>query len=97
MLRIFYLLLFLLLIVIGIAFAVLNAEAVEFNYYFSSRQIPLSLVLVLAMFTGAILGVLASTGVIVGLKREAAKLRKSIELAEKEITNLRAIPIKGKH
>jgi len=76
---------------------VLNAEAVEFNYYFSSRQIPLSLVLVLAMFTGAILGVLASTGVIVGLKREAAKLRKSIELAEKEITNLRAIPIKGKH
>ncbi|VAX12296.1 hypothetical protein MNBD_GAMMA24-474 [hydrothermal vent metagenome] len=97
MLRIFYLLLFLLLIVIGIAFAVLNAEAVEFNYYFASRQIPLSLILVLAMFSGAVLGVLASTGVIVSLKREVAKLRKSSKLAEKEITNLRAIPIKDKH
>jgi len=97
MLRIFYLLLFLILIVIGIAFAVLNAEAVEFNYYFSSRQIPLSLVLVLAMFIGAVLGVLASTGVIISLKREAAQLRKSAALAEKEIKNLRAIPIKDKH
>ncbi len=97
MLRIFYLLVFLLLIVIGIAFAVLNAEAVEFNYYFSSRQIPLSLILVLAMFTGALLGVLASTGVIISLKREAAQLRKSAELAEKEIINLRAIPIRDKH
>ncbi len=97
MLRIFYLLLFLLLIVIGIAFSVLNAEAVEFNYYFSSRQIPLSLILVLAMFAGAVLGVLASTSLIIKLKREAAQLRKSSALAEKEIINLRAIPIKDKH
>lgn len=97
MLRIFYLLLFLLLIVIGIAFAVLNAEAVEFSYYFSSRQIPLSLILVLAMFAGAVLGVLASTSLIIKLKREMAQLKKSASLAEKEIINLRAIPIKDKH
>ncbi len=97
MLRIFYLLVFLLLVVIGIAFAVLNAEAVEFNYYFSSREIPLSLILILAMFSGAVLGVLASTGVIIRLKRETSKLRKAAELAEKEIINLRAIPIKDKH
>ncbi len=97
MLRIFYLLLFLLLIVIGIAFSVLNAEVVKFNYYFSSSQIPLSLVLVLAIFTGAILGVLASTGMIISLKREATKLRKSSAIAEKEIKNLRAIPIKDRH
>ncbi len=97
MLRIFYLLLFLLLVVIGIAFAVLNAEAVEFNYYFSSRQVPLSLILVLAMFSGAVLGVLASLGLIIRLKREALQLRRNAELAEKEIANLRAIPIKDKH
>ncbi len=97
MLRIFYLLLFLLLVVIGIAFAVLNAEAVEFNYYFSSRQVPLSLILVLAMFSGAVLGVLASMGLIIRLKREALQLRRNAELAEKEIANLRAIPIKDKH
>ncbi len=97
MLRIFYLLLFLLLIVVGIAFAVLNAEVVEFSYYFSSRQIPLSLILVLAMFAGAVLGVLASTSLIIKLKREMAQLKKSASLAEKEITNLRAIPIKDKH
>lgn len=97
MLRIFYLFLFILLVIAGITFAVHNADPVEFNYYFASKQIPLSLILVLAMLIGAILGVLASLGVIIGLKRELAKLKKTVSLTEKEVMNLRAIPIKDDH
>ena len=97
MLRLLYLFLFLLLIVAGIAFAVLNATPVAFNYYFDTRQIPLSLILILAISVGAILGVLASIGLVIRLKREVSQLKKSVSLAEKEVMNLRAIPIKDQH
>jgi len=80
MLRFVYLSLTLLVIIFGIVFAVLNAEDVQLNYYLGSVELPLSLVLVLAMILGALLGIFAS-----------------VEVAEKEIVNLRNIPIKDEH
>ena len=97
MVRIVYLIIFLILVVFGIVFAVLNAEPVKLNYYFGSKEVALSLVLVLAMIVGAILGVIASASMIISNRREVVKLRKSVELAEKEVANLRAIPIRDNH
>lgn len=95
--RIIYLVLFLVIIIFGIIFAVLNADSVPLNYYFGTKQIPLSLVLVFAMSVGAVLGVLASLGHVIRARREVARLRKAAELAEKEVANLRAIPIRDEH
>ena len=53
--------------------------------------------LVGALGLGALLGVIASTGVIFGMKREISKLRRERKSTEKEIMNLRNIPIKGSH
>mgnify|MGYP001816862726 FL=1 len=97
MVRIVYLIIFLILVIFGIVFAVLNAEPVELNYYFGSKEVALSLILVLAMIVGAILGVIASASMIISNRREVVKLRKSVELAEKEVANLRAIPIRDNH
>lgn len=97
MVRILYLFIFLVLVIFGIVFAVLNAEPVKLNYYFGSKEVALSLILVLAMIAGAILGVIASASMIISNRREVMKLRKSVELAEKEVTNLRAIPIRDNH
>ena len=97
MVRIVYLIIFLILVVFGIVFAVLNADPVKLNYYFGSKEVALSLVLVLAMIVGAILGVIASASMIISNRREVIKLRKSVELAEKEVANLRAIPIRDNH
>lgn len=97
MMKILYLFLFLVLVIFGIVFAVLNADPVELHYYFGSKQVALSLVIVLSMMVGAVLGVIASTSVIVSSRREVHKLKKSVELAEKEIANLRAIPLQDKH
>ena len=97
MVRIIYLILIMLLVIFGIVFAVLNAEPVKLNYYFGSSDVPLSLTLVLAMVVGAVLGVLASASLIISSKREATKLRKSVEVAEKEVANLRAIPLRDQH
>jgi putative membrane protein len=95
--KLIYTVLVLAVILFGIIFAVLNAESVQLNYYFGSQQLPLSLALVLAMVVGAILGVLASISLILRSRKEVARLRKASEMAEKEIANLRAIPIKNPH
>jgi putative membrane protein len=95
--RIFYAIAVFIIILVGILFAVLNSEPVKLNYYFGFRETPLSLALMLFLFLGAILGVLASLGLILRSRREVARLRKMAEVAEKEISNLRAIPIKNQH
>ena len=55
MMRLIYLACALLVIVLGVVFAVLNAETVQLNYYLGSVDLPLSLVLVLAIIVGALL------------------------------------------
>lgn len=97
MVRIVYSFIFLVLVIFGIVFAVLNAEPVKLNYYFGSKEVALSLIIVFAMIVGAILGVIASASMIFSNQREVKKLRKSVELAEKEVTNLRAIPLRDNH
>ena len=97
MFRTLYLILGLLLVITGVLFAVLNAETVQLNYYLGVVNLPLSLILVLAMILGGILGVFASLAMIMGTKRENSKLKKLLDTTEKEVLNLRNIPIKDQH
>lgn len=82
---------------VGLVFALLNAQDVPFNYYFGSRDIPLAFIVALAVGFGALLGIVASMGVVFKAKRQASGLRKNVNVAEKELANLRAIPLKDKH
>ena len=97
MMRFIYFACALLVIVLGVVFAVLNAETVQLNYYLGSVDLPLSLVLVLAIIVGALLGIFSILSFIIGSRRSATKLKRSVEVAEKEIVNLRNIPIKDEH
>lgn len=94
MVRILYLLFALIVMAIGFAFAVLNDEPVRVNFYYVSRAMPLSLALVSALFVGSALGLIASLAVIVRQKREMGRLRREMKIAEQEINNLRAIPMR---
>jgi len=95
--KILYGIVILLIALFGVAFAVLNAEAVQFDYYFGKIATPFSLALILALLVGAIFGLLASAGIILRAKRQVAKLKRASAVSEKEIANLRAIPIKNQH
>lgn len=95
--KILYAIAIALVALIGVVFAILNAETVQINYYFGSKETPLSLAIILSMLLGAIMGLLASMGLILKSKREVAKFKRLADVAEKEITNLRAIPIKNQH
>ncbi|MGD8484979.1 MAG: LapA family protein [Thioalkalispiraceae bacterium] len=97
MLRLFYIIFSLIILITGISFAVLNADTITLHYYFGELAIPLSLTIISAVIIGALLGIIASSSIIIRLKRDNAHLRKTSELAEKELTNLRTMPIKDKH
>lgn len=84
----------LVLVLLGLAFAVINAKPVELNYFLATREVPLALTLVLTLAFGALIGLLFSLGMVIRLKREALRLRRQIQLAEQEVMNLRSIPIK---
>jgi len=87
----------LLVTLLGLTFALMNADVVQLDYYFGSFQAPLSLVVVIAIIVGAALGVLASVGIVLGQKRELAKLRKTAKIAAEEVSNLRSLPLKDGH
>ena len=91
-----YLLIFL-LVLFGISFACLNAELVKINLYIGTFSMPLSLLLILILGLGLILGMLIMLFKFIRLKRENSKLKSRVKLAEKEVSNLRSIPLKDKH
>ena len=96
MTRVIGLIFILVLLVFTLSFAVLNAEPAKINYYFGISQMPLSLVLVIAFVIGALFGAVVNVGMILRLKRQIFRLRKEVRVSEKEVKNLRALPIKDK-
>lgn len=89
---------YLLLVLFGIIFASLNSEPVGLDFFhFGTLQIPLSIVIVMAIGIGVIIGFIVSFTQLMKARREISKLKKSVQLAEKEVANLRTIPIKDNH
>jgi len=95
--RIIFLVVFLLVAIVGLSFALMNAETVTLSYYFGTVTAPLSIVVVVSVALGTLLGLSASMGMVLGLKQEIARLRRSIRNTEREVANLRALPLKDKH
>jgi putative membrane protein len=92
--RLIKLFIIILIMLLGAVFAVLNADSVEINYYFGQWDIPLCLILTIALGLGVILGVLAGMGRVLGLKRELNSLKRRTQMVSEEVNNLRALPLK---
>ena len=84
----------LLVMLIGVAFHLVNDQSVELNYYLGMIELPFSFVVAAAVCLGAVLGILASLPILFRLKRENYKLGKQVQVGERELNNLRTIPIK---
>lgn len=83
-----------LVIALGISFAILNAKSVSLNYYFDVREISLALLLAITLAAGALLGLLLSIPSLFRLKRSNRQMKSRIKLFEKEVENLRSVPMK---
>lgn len=87
-------LLILLLVIIGLGFALLNAELITLNYYFGTKQMPLSLCIVLTFALGGLLGLLSSGMILFKLMADNNRLKRQLKHAEREAVHLQALPIK---
>ena len=81
------------IMLLGITFAMLNAELVNINYYFGISHLPLSLLLLLVLVIGTIFGVVATLFKLLRSKSKIRRLAKKLRLSQKEVASLRAAPI----
>ena len=87
--------LFLFMILVGLLFHLRNQQSVQIDYYLGTLDFALSATVVIVLCIGVILGFVVGVPAKVGQKRENARLRKQLALAEKEIDALRVIPVKN--
>ena len=88
---------YLVLILFGVSFAALNASSVQINLYFTSGKIPISVLMLLMLALGMLFGFVLFLRKYWQLKSENRKAKNQLRLTEKEIKNLRAIPLKDQH
>jgi putative membrane protein len=84
-------------ILLGVVFHLRNDQLVVLDYLVGSSEFYFSVWLVSAFTVGALLGLVASLPVILGAKRENARLQKRVKTNEKELNNLRVLPVKDSH
>ena len=95
--RLLMMIFYLVLVVIGVSFAVLNANSATLNLYFTNITVPISLLVTLIFCLGIILGFILGLFKYWRLKLTLSKLKAQLKLTEKEIRNLREIPLKNQH
>jgi putative membrane protein len=61
-------------VLLGVSFAILNADPVTVHYFLGVRQIPLSILIMSVWVLGIIIGLLASSFTILKLKMELRHL-----------------------
>lgn len=92
--RFFMMLFYLCLMLFGVSFAALNAETVTLNLYFKSFSLPISVWMIAAFGLGIFVGLFIFLGRFWALKVKYRKTKHALQLMEREIKNLREIPLK---
>lgn len=95
--RLLMMLFYLMLILLGVSFAALNATSVQVNFYFKTLTMPISVLMTIMLGVGLLIGFLLFLYRYWRLKVDYSKIKGQLKLTEKEIKNLRAIPLKDQH
>ena len=88
---------YILLIILGVSFAALNASSVDVNFYLKTISIPISVLMTIMLGVGVFIGFILFIGRYWRLKIECRKINNQLKLTEKEIKNLRSIPLQDQH
>lgn len=86
----------LLLLAFGLAFmfANQNEQLIDLNYLFGKTSINLTLLVTIILAFGFIIGLLMSGISLVKTRLQLKNTRRKLEKAQKELANLRALPVK---
>lgn len=85
----------LIIIALGASFAALNATSVVIDFYLGKVSLPLSLLLAIAFVCGSIIGIFVCLVMIIKQKALLYQLKRKLSSTEKELVNLRSLPIKN--
>jgi len=94
--RVVYYLFLIIVVLFGAAFATLNMQTVTINYYINQTTMPLALLLALIFIMGCVVGLVIGFWFLLKSKLRYFRLRKRLSLVEKELENLRTIPLREK-
>ncbi|MEF8792713.1 LapA family protein [Thiohalorhabdus sp.] len=88
--------LFLLVFLIGVSFALQNPQEVAIKYYFGLEwgPFPVSLIIIGVFLVGAIVGGVVASLPLLARYRENRRLRRRMEEMEQELSRLRKLPLK---
>jgi putative membrane protein len=78
-------------VLLGAALTALNPQLIRFDYYFGLLELPLSWLLVAALSIGGLLGMASSLLVMLDARRDQARLRRKLRVAEYESESLRMV------
>jgi lipopolysaccharide assembly protein A len=82
---------------LGVSFAALNAGSVPLNLYVTTFTLPISVLMAIMVGVGLIIGLSLFLARFWKLKVEILKIKNQLKITEKEIKNLRDIPLKNQH
>lgn len=95
--RVLMLVSYILLIIIGVSFAALNASSVQVNLYFKTVSMPISVLMTIMLGIGIFIGFVLFMLRYWRLKVEYRRIKNQLKITEKEIRNLRSIPLQDQH
>lgn len=95
--RIIMLIFYIVLIIFGVSFAALNASSVSVNFYFRTVSMPVSVLMTIMLGFGIFVGFILFVTRYYRLKFECRRIKSQLQLTEKEIKNLRSIPLQDQH
>ncbi len=91
--RMVMMLFYLVLILLGVSFAALNANSVHVNFYVTTVSMPVSILMTLMFGVGMVGGFFIFALRYWRLRSDYRKLKSQLKLTEIEIKNLRTIPV----
>lgn len=92
--RLIVLLLALVVVAIGLSFAMLNSAPINLDFYIGELSLPISLWLVLALALGVLLGLGSAIGILTRQRWQLKRLRREAASSRQEVSELRKLPIR---
>ena len=95
--RLLMIFLYLLLVLLGLSFAVLNAGTVDINLYLIRFSLPVSVLMLLVLALGMLLGFSLMACRYWSLKIKQRSLERKLKSLQSEANPLPAVPFKAQH
>jgi len=80
-----------------LAMVLVNLSRVQVGYLFGTTHLPLAVVLIIALVLGMLVGALCLLPAVIRTRTRARRMQGKLDALEKEIHNLRHVPLRDAH